>query len=148
MLPVACDQEGTFCVPVADQESFWLGLSTEKTGGSFRLFAEMRNKHRLNVHSGRPAAEDADSAFHFSGFGAIYGIPRDAESWWSFRRVEPSRCAHASGSFLPNRSPSVEKALVQASVLLVSYQTYTQRTHQRAPAPLDPSAGYGGWQLP
>ena len=57
MLPVACDQAGTFCVPVADQESFWLGLSTEKTGGSFRLFAEMRNKHRLNVHSGRPAAE-------------------------------------------------------------------------------------------
>ena len=149
MLPVACDQEGTFCVPVADQESFWLGLSTEKSGGSFRLFAEMRNKHRLNVHSGRPAAEDAESAFHFSGFGAIYGIPRDAESWWSFRRVEtePMRACEWL-IFAEPKSTSLEKALVQASVLLVSYETYAQRTHQRAPAPLDPSAGYGGWPLP
>jgi hypothetical protein len=147
MLPVARDQEGTFCLPVADQESFWLGLSTEQTRGSFRLFAQMRDKHRLNVHSGRPAAEDEDSAFHFSGFDAIYGVPRDAESWWSFRRVaaEPLRACE----WLIFAEPkSVEKAPVQVSVLLLSYETYTQRTHQPAPAPLDPSAGYGGWLLP
>jgi hypothetical protein len=149
MLPVACDQEGTFCVPVADQESFWLGLSTEKTGGSFRLFAQMRDKHRINVHSGRPAAEDADSAFHLSGFGAIYGIPRDAESWWSFRRVaaEPMRACECL-IFAEPKSTPLEKTLAQASILLVSYETYTQRTHQPAPAPLDPSTSYGGWLLP
>ena len=149
MLPIAHDQEGTFCVPIAEDESFWLGVSTEKTGGPFRLFAQMRDKHRLNVHSGRRAAADADSAFHFSGFGAIYGIPRDAESWWSFRRVaaEPMHACEWL-FFAEPKSSSVEKALVQPSVLLVSYETYTQRTHQPPPAPLDPSAGYGGWRLP
>ena len=149
MLPVARDQAGTFCLPVADEESFWLGLSTEQTRGSFRLFAQMSDKHRLNVHSGRPAVEDVDSAFHFSGFGAIYGISRDAESWWSFRRVaaEPMRACEWL-IFAEPKAPLVEKALVQTSVLLVSYETYTQRTHQPPPAPLDPSAGYGGWRLP
>jgi hypothetical protein len=37
---------------------------------------------------------------------------------------------------------------VQVSILLVSYETYTERTQQPAPPPLDPSAGYGGWLLP
>ena len=149
MLPVARDQEGTFCVPIAENEAFWLGVSMEKTGGPFRLFAQMRNKHRLNVYSGRPAAADEDSAFDFSGFGAIYGILRDAESWWSFRRVaeEPMRACEWL-IFAEPTSPPVEKALMEASVLLVSYETYTQRTHQPPPAPLDPSAGYGGWLLP
>ena len=149
MLPVARDQEETLCVPVAEDETFWLGVSMEKTGGSFRLFAQMRDKHRLNVQSGRPAAADADSAFHFSGFSAIYGIPRDAESWWSFRRVaaEPMRACEWL-IFCELGSSPIEKALVQVSVLLVSYEIYAQRTHQPPPAPLDPSAGYGGWLLP
>ena len=149
MLPVARDQEGTLCVPVAEDETFWLGVSMEKTGGSFRLFALMRDKDRLNIQSGRPAATDADSAFHFSGFGAIYGIPRDAESWWSFRRVaaEPMRACEWL-IFCELGSSPVEKALVQVSVLPVSYEIYAQRTHQPAPTPLDPSAGYGGWLLP
>ena len=149
MLPVARDQKGTFCVPVAEDETFWLGASMEKTGGSFRLFAQMGDKHRLNVQSGRPAAADADSAFHFSGFGAIYGIPRDAESWWSFRRVaeEPMRACEWL-IFAEPKGAFSEKALVQTSVLLVSYEAYTQRTHQPPPAPLDPKAGYGGWLLP
>ena len=149
MLPVARDQDGIFCLPVADTESFWLGINTEKAAGSFRLFAQMRDQHRLNVHSGRPAAEDADSAFHFSSFGAIYGIPRNAESWWSFRRVatEPLRACECL-IFIEPKSPPVEKALLQVSVLIVSYETYTQRTQQLAPAPLDPNAGYGGWLLP
>jgi hypothetical protein len=149
MLPVGRDQEGTFCVPVAEDESFWLGVSMEKRGAPFRLFAQMGDKHRLNVHSGRPAAADADSAFQFSGFGAIYGIPRDTESWWSFRRVaaEPMRACEWL-IFAQSKIPLVEKALVQTSVLLVSYETYRQRTHQPPPAPLDPSAGYGGWLLP
>ena len=149
MLPVSRDQEGTFCVPVAEHESFWLGLNTEKNGSWFRLFAQMGNQHRVNVQSGRPAAEDADSAFHFSGFGAIYGIPRNAESWWSFRRVaaEPVHACERLTFAEPN-SPPVHKEPAEASVLLVSYETYTERTHQRAPAPLDPSSGYGGWLLP
>ena len=149
MLPVSRDQEGTFCVPVAEHESFWLGLSTEKNASSFRLFAQMGNQHRVNVQSGRPAAEDADSAFHFSGFGAIYGIPRNAESWWSFRRVaaEPVHACERLTFAEPN-SPPVHKEPAQASVLLVSYEAYTERTSQRAPAPLDPSSGYGGWLLP
>jgi hypothetical protein len=149
MLPVARDQEGTFCVPVADHESFWLGINTEKAAGSFRLFAQMKDQRRLNVHSGRPAAEDADSAFHFSGFGAIYGLPRNSESWWSFRRLatEPIRACEWLIFVEPNSS-AVEESLVQASILLVSYETYTQRTHQPAPAPLNPNAGYGGWLLP
>lgn len=149
MLPVSRDQEGTFCVPVAEHESFWLGLNTEKNGSSFRLFAQMGNQHRVNVQSGRPAAEDADSAFHFSGFGAIYGIPRNAESWWSFRRVaaEPVHACERLTFAEPN-SPPVHKEPAQASVLLVSYEAYTERTSQRAPAPLDPSSGYGGWLLP
>ena len=149
MLPVARDQEGTLCVPVAEDETFWLGVSMEKTGGSFRLFAQMRDKHRLNVQSGRPAAADADSAFHFSGFGAIYGIPRDAESWWSFRRVAAESMRACEWLiFCELGSSPIEKALVQVSVLLVSYEIYAQRTHQPPPAPLDPSAGYGGWLLP
>jgi hypothetical protein len=149
MLPVGRDPEGTFCLPVAEDESFWLGVSTDKTGGPFRLFAQMRAKHRLNVHSGRPAAADADSAFHFSGFGAIYGIPRDTDSWWSFRRVaaEPMRACEWL-IFAEPKTPLVEKVLAQTSVLIVSYETYTQRTHQSPPAPLDPSTGYGGWLLP
>jgi hypothetical protein len=149
MLPVSPDQEGTFCVPVAEHESFWLGLSTEKNGRWFRLFAQMGNQYRVNVQSGRPAAEDADSAFHFSGFGAIYGIPRNAESWWSFRRVaaEPVHACERLTFAEPN-SPPLHNEPAQASVLLVSYETYTKRTHQRAPAPLDPSSGYGGWLLP
>jgi hypothetical protein len=149
MLPVARDQEGTFCLPVADNESFWLGINTETATGSFRLFAQMRDQHRLNVHSGRPVADDADSAFHFPAFGAIYGIPRNAESWWSFRRMaaEEMRACECL-IFVEPKSAPVEKALMQASVLLVSYQTYTQRTHQPAPAPLNPDAGYGGWLLP
>jgi hypothetical protein len=148
MLPVARDHEGTFCVPVAEHESFWLGVSTEKTG-SFRLFAQMRDKHRLNVESGRPTADDEDSAFHISGFRAIYGLPRDAERWWSFRRVaaEPLR-AYEWLIFAQPGSASVEKTPLQASVLLVGYETYTQRTGQPALTPLDPSAGYGGWLLP
>ena len=94
-------------------------------------------------------AEDADSAFHLSGFGAIYGIPRNAESWWSFRRVaaEATRACERLIFAEPN-SPRVHKEPAQASVLLVSYETYTERTHQRAPAPLDPSSGYEGWLLP
>jgi hypothetical protein len=149
MLPVARDQEGTFCLPVAEHESFWLGVSTEKTGGSFRLFAQMRDKHRLNVESGRSAADDEDSVFHISGFRAIYGLPRDAESWWSFRRVaaEPLRACEWL-IFAQPKSASVEKTPLQASVLLVGYEIYTQRTGQPAPAPLDPGAGYGGWLLP
>ena len=149
MLPVSRDQEGIFCVPVAEHESFWLGLSTEKNGSRFRLFAQMGNQHRLNVYSGRPAAEDADSAFHFSDFGAIYGIPRNAESWWSFRRVA-TELVHACERliFAEPTSPPVPKEPAKASVLLVSYETYTERTRQRAPAPLDPSSGYGGWLLP
>jgi hypothetical protein len=149
MLPVARDQEGTFCLPVAEHESFWLGVSTEKTGGSFRLFAQMRDKHRLNVESGRSAADDKDSVFHISGFRAIYGLPRDAESWWSFRRVaaEPLRACEWL-IFAQPKSASVEKPPLQASVLLVGYEIYTQRTGQPAPAPLDSGAGYGGWLLP
>jgi hypothetical protein len=149
MLPVARDQEGTFCLPVADNESFWLGINMEKAPLSFRLFAQMRDQHRLNVHSGRPAAEDADSAFHFSGFGAVYGLPRNAESWWSFRRVaaEPMRACERLIIVEPKSTP-IEKTPLQASVLLVGYDRYTQRTGQPAPAPLDPNAGYGGWPLP
>ena len=148
MLPIACDQEGIFCVPVADQESFWLGLSTEKRGGSFRLFAEMRNKHRFNVHSGRPAAEDAESAFHSPV------LVRSTAYRGCRKLVELSPCGGRAMRtcewliFAEPKSTPLEKALVQASVLLVSYETYAQRTHQLAPAPLDPSAGYGGWPLP
>jgi hypothetical protein len=149
MLPIARDQEGTLCVPLADEESFWLGVSTAKTGDPFRLFAQMQDQHRLNVRSGRAAAEDGDSAFHFSNFGAIYSIPRDAESWCSFRRVaaEPRRACERL-IFAEPKSPPLENALVQISVLLVSYETYIQRTHQPPPAPLDPGAGYEGWLLP
>jgi hypothetical protein len=149
MLRVARDQEGRFCVPIAEEESFWLGISSEKPDSSFRLFAQMRDGHRLNVHSGRPATEDADSAFHFSSFGAIYGLPRDVESWWSFRRVaaEPMRACEWL-HFAEATSPPVDMSFVQADVLLVAYETYTQRTGQPAPAPLDLSAAYGGWLLP
>jgi hypothetical protein len=149
MLRVARDQEGTLCVPVAEDESFWLGISSESSDSSFRLFAQMKDGHQLNVHSGQPANDDANSAFYFSGFGAIYGLPRDAESWWSFRRVaaEPMRACELL-IFADAKSSPVDKPLLQTSVLLVGYETYTQRTGQPAPAPLDLSAGYGGWLLP
>ena len=129
--------------------NLWLGVSTKMSGGSFRLFAQMRDKVRLNVQSGRPAAEDIDSAFHVSGFRPIYSIPRDAESWWSFRRVaaEPTHACEWL-IFAEPKSPQIEKALMQASVPLVSYETYTERTRRPPPPPLDPSAGYGGWLLP
>ena len=146
MLPVARDQEGTFCVPVAEDETFWLGASMEKTGGSFRLFAQMGDKHRLNVQSGRPAAADADSAFHFSGFGAIYGIPRDAESWWSFRRVaaEPMRACEWLIFAELGSLPSRKRLCKPASCLSATRYTHSGHTSRRLRHSIPAPATEGG----
>ncbi len=101
--------------PIAEDESFWLGVSTEKTGGPFRLFAQMRDKHRLNVHSGRPAAADADSAFHFSTLGrytASRGTPK-AGGASGVSAADQARMRVAL--FAEPKSFPVERALVPPS---------------------------------
>lgn len=124
-LPVASASD-CFLLPVADDEAFWIGV----------IF---------------PAATE---------IGALVLEVFSPDGERTLRAtVEPSRNAVIAGMVQPDgrtrtfcrRSVAEFRVRVghrSARVCLTDYASYSIRTGEPAPLPLDPSSGFGGWRLP
>lgn len=124
-LPVAWTPD-CFLLPVAHDEAFWIGV----------MFPVATNMDSLVLES-------------FSADGERTLIAT----------VEPSRNVIIAGIVQPNGKiktfcrQSVAELRVRvdyrsARICLIDYESYSRRTGEAAPMPLDPSSGFGGWRLP
>lgn len=124
-LPVAGTPTG-FVLPVADEEAFWVGveLPAATSLNPFILDALRVNGQWISV-----------TKFDRPQTSVIPGMSRADEKYDAFSRrllVEFRACVGDQC----------------ASIHLASPESFSSRTGQLAPGPLDPSAGYQGWRLP
>lgn len=124
-LPVASTSAG-FLLPVADDEAFWIGVicPAATVSGTLVLEAFSPEGGRIWVTALDPSRDTV-----------IAGIVQAEGEFKTFcrRNVAEIRLR------IDHRS---------ARVRLTDYESYSRRTGEVGPPPLDPSSGYGGWRLP
>jgi hypothetical protein len=123
-LPVARGA-GQYCLPLGDQEAFWLGLLWEGRGAApgFSVDATSANGCRAEVTGAQ------------AGTGPVLLGPARPDG--RFDALCPPRCVQLSLRF--------EAA---ATVLVTTPARYAALTGKPPPGELDPGSGYKGWRLP
>jgi len=117
--------KGSFLLPLAEAEGFWIGAmlaASEPTGVWFAVESRDGRQSRLAELVGPQTA-------------VLAGMIRSDGRFDIFSR-------HSLAAL----DIAVEDSRVR--VELVDPAVYTQVTGEAAPDPLDPAAGYGGWRLP
>ncbi len=124
-LPVALTS-ACFLLPVADDEAFWIGV----------IFPAATDIGTLVLESISPNGERTLAAtLKPSPHAIIAGIVQPNGKIKTF-------CRQSVAEFrvwIDHRS---------TRVCLTDYESYSLRTAESGPVPLDPSSGYGGWRLP
>jgi len=121
-LPVA-KADDVFLIPLAEDEGFWLGLESEHTNP---IALEIRD------HDGSwvtVASRD------LTAFSLVQGLTLPDGSVRPFSLHWPTRLRIRVGSHVAHVDPC-------------DRVSYTSRTGEPAPPPLDPSSAFGGWRLP
>lgn len=123
-LPVAWGG-GAFCLPLGEQEAFWLGLLWEGADAppGFSIVA-------MHADGGEAAVSGAEGCA-----GRVLLGPARPDG--RFDALCPPRCARLSLRFA-----------TPAAVRVTTPARYAALTGQLPPDALDPDAGYKGWRLP
>jgi hypothetical protein len=141
-LPVCRAADGSLLLPLADGEAFWIGLSTDPPGMEAEVSVSALLSDGTAVEEGPiPVAPIARLA----------GMRRADGRYGAFARA--ATAAHPGCVSLAFRCRFRRGAgrrgarAAELTLLLVDGQTFAAAAG-RAPPPLDPAAGYGGWRLP
>lgn len=142
-LPVAAAGEGTLLVPLADDEAFWIGLSTPRAGTRAEISASVL------LADGRVRRE---ATILVTAASRLPGMRREDGRFDAFTRAatsaSPGVRAVTLACRIGRRGGRAPARVVAATVWLADPATFRVRTGQSPPAPLDAEAGYGGWRLP
>ena len=158
-LPVAIDSRGELTLPLADHESFWIGLTVEQAPESVlvAVAAELEGGEKVDVLSASPWRPDHLCTTNLSETRRICGILRTDGKLDVFSRqtLDGGRmpCVrlrfYLKGAPLVNSAQeSVDTPWLITVLRIVSYETFEAETGLPGPNPLDPAAGYQGWRLP
>jgi hypothetical protein len=120
--------EGTFLLPVGQNEAFWIGVTPSETTGFGKI--ELRGAHVGNGVERLPT-----HAMGSETRGAVASGWAQSDGSVEVFCVDTITCI-----FLSVRAHTAE-------VLLVDPKTFAARTGLEPP-PLDCTAGYAGWRLP
>jgi hypothetical protein len=147
-LPVGRSSSGELLLPVADGESFWIGLSSENRN-SIQVGAEVDviGIGPTDALSGRRWREDDARSVEVAPRSVIVGIRRPDGSSWAFSR-SATQPAPGSRSVRIVLFGDDNETVSSVGVALVDYAMFGRLTATLPPVPLDPEAGYKGWRLP
>ncbi|WP_160108108.1 hypothetical protein [Pseudomonas izuensis] len=158
-LPVAIDSQGVLILPLADDESFWIGLMVYQAPESIlvEVAAEIEGGETVDVLCASPWHPDRHCTTNLLETPRIAGIRRSDGKLDVFSRqtLNDGRRPCVRLRFYLRRTPSdksegesVDTDWHITLLRLVSYATFEAETGLPEPAPLDPTAGYQGWRLP
>lgn len=147
-LPPGRSSSGDLLLPVAEDEAFWIGLSSERPGGiQVGLRVDVTEIAPTDALSGQQWSEHAAQSVRVAPRALIAGIRRSNSSSWVFARsAEPP--APGSRSVQIVLFGDDNKVVSSVSVAMIDYATFGRVTATSPPARLDPEAGYKGWRLP
>ena len=150
-MPLGADARSRLYLPLADDEAFWIGaIGTDPPlAAELAVRVEVQRRGSVDALSGKRWNARVPRRIAISTFSTIDGIRRAGGGLWVFARRSAVRPAPACKS-LHFTAQAVEKPhrRAVASIELVDYPTFRERTDTVPPAPLDPDAGYKGWRLP
>jgi hypothetical protein len=142
-LPVAAAGDGTLLVPLADDEAFWIGVSTLHPGARAEISASAL------LADGRVRAE---ATILVTGASRLPGMPREDGRFDAFTRAatpaSPGVRAVTLRCRIGRRGGRALARVAAATVWLADPMTFRIRTGHSPLSPLDAEAGYGGWRLP
>ncbi|MGV6875323.1 hypothetical protein ACUSIJ_21845 [Pseudochelatococcus sp. B33] len=154
-LPIASGPGGRYLLPLAADEAFWLGLSLAipDRRAVLALAVTRTEGEPVDVVTGSPWDRRRPGLIVVPDRRWVDGVslgdgrkaafvreaPETDEDGWTGLHIYAARGAGEEGAGISARP---------ATIAFVTYRDYASRTGCAAPAPLDPSAGYGGWRLP
>lgn len=145
-LPVGPGPDATFVLPVADDEAFWVGLSTEAAAPlRVSLLAELAGAGAVDALSGEPANIRAPRVVEVARFAAVPGIAAADGSRRPFARADGAFACRSLRILLRD---DMDAVLASATVALADYATFARLSGRAPPPTLDPEAGFKGYRLP
>jgi hypothetical protein len=150
-LPVGASESGELLLPLADDEAFWMGLTPyiPATVVELAVRVELKGYGLVDAFSGERCGSKATNMVRIPPVTVIDGIRRADRSFLVFSRGTREQRLHACHSvqFIASEAGR-DDAGSTAAVRLVDYAAFAELTKSPPPSPLDPDAGYKGWQLP
>lgn len=140
-LPVAVSRIGGFILPLADDEAFWIGLSTE-TDAQYRVSISATG-------CGGGTFDIAAVQLLVETLVHVAGIPGPRGYFSVLARVgEPAAQGIAELRLAARCGRDAVGKVRTAAIRLVDYATFAEDSSRSPPATLDPGAAYKGILLP
>lgn len=138
-LPVARAIGDKLLLPLADDEAFWIGVSSEDDSPFtilVRAFAPSGGEYKLG-HGGRAVPP----------FFRIDGTA-NGDTMTALCRTDAEGQAVIEKLLIAGCSAGQAARVRTATILLVDYATFSAASSREAPESIDPDAGYDGQLLP
>jgi hypothetical protein len=137
-----------FLLPVAPEESFWIGLSSrDSTCFCVAILANLGGARPSDLLAGGSCDEDTATWLSVPPRRVVPGITTDAH-FRVFTRTGANQHDLKMPRFLARRCDASQISAVACQLDLVDYASYSARTGLSAPDVLNREAGYKGYLLP
>lgn len=163
MLHLARSKTGDLYLPLAQGESFWIGLTCYSREISLQCAIQSTDGRTVDVSSGLETLSIKDAAPIPLSAESINGVHDRGSSVRAFggpgEKREADQCHRLVLRITPlvpsETDQPVQRSDVAAAnqslsavITIVDYVGFRAATGLQPPASLDPSTGYGGWLLP